>query len=91
MHQVTGSFIDYGKPSLKSNFYLDADKDFNPYTWAAPIKWSGIVGGVEVSFKQISPSAYDKSCFDWTDFPDEVSGAIYDIVEAIDKAMKVMD
>lgn len=91
MYQVTGEYTDYKKFNRKSYFYLNADKRFNPYTWRAPINWEGIVGGINVKFTQIDNSAYSENCFNWTEFPDELSIAKSDIVEAIDKAMRIMD
>lgn len=91
MHQVTGDYPDYKKANLKSNFYLDADKAFNPYTWAPPIEWEGIVGGQKVKFTQISSKGNNKIDYNWDGFPDDLAGAIPYIVEAIDNAMRTMD
>ena len=91
MHQVTGKYPDYQKTSLNSNFYLNADQSFNPFTWKQPIHWEGIVGGQKVQFVQIDSSGSSKHDYDWTDFPEQVASAIPYIVEAIDSAMKVMD
>lgn len=91
MHQVTGEYPDYHKASLKGRFYLNADKAFNPYTWSPPIQWKGIVGAQNVSFTQISDSGSNKSDYDWKGFPNDLEVVIPYIVEAIDKAMEVMD
>lgn len=91
MHQVTGHYPDYNSHTLKSNFYLNADQAFNPYTWAPPIHWTGIVGGKKVQFTQISDYAVDFNSFDWHDFPLELESVKSYIVEAIDEAMRTMD
>jgi len=91
MHQVTGDYPDYGKHRDKSSFYLNADKGFIFFEWSPPIHWEGMVGGIQVKFTQISHSGSHRIDYDWAGFPAEVSSAIPYIVEAIDKAMKVMD
>lgn len=91
MHQVTGEYPDYIAYREKGSFYLNADQGFNPFTWKPPIHWAGMVGNKMVKFIQIDASGYHRSCFDWTDFPDELQSAIPYIVDAIDKAMRVMD
>ena len=91
MHQVKGQYPDYKTNSLKSNFYLNADQAFNPYTWAPPVHWTGSVGGKDVKFTQLNDYAVDNDSFDWGDFPAELDGARPYIIEAIDKAMRTMD
>ena len=91
MYQVEGQYLDYSKMTRKSYFFLNADQAFNFNTWSAPVQWKGRVGGQQVSFKQISDSGSSRSCYDWTTFPVELEDAIPHIVEAIDKAMRVMD
>lgn len=91
MHQVKGEYPDYSRPSNKSYFFLNADQSFNPFTWRPPIHWGGQVGGVAVTFTQISNSGSDRIDYDWSQFPKEVENAIPYIVEAIDDAMRVMD
>lgn len=91
MHQVTGQYEDFSKMNRKAYFYLNADKEFNPYTWRPPIHWLGRVGGVEISFTQTSNSSSHRDDYDWSDFPQEVQDAIPYIIEAIDRAMRVMD
>ncbi|WP_113663194.1 hypothetical protein [Pedobacter nanyangensis] len=91
MHQVTGEYPDYHKHSNTSSFYLNADQAFNPFTWQPPIHWTGVVGNKKVQFKQISSSGANVIDYDWNGFPDELSVAIPYIVDAINKAMRVMD
>lgn len=91
MYQVTGEFPDYQSHRQKSNFYLNADQAFNPYTWCAPIHWEGIVRGNKVRFTQIANDAFSIDSFDWSGFPDKLEGAKSYIVEAIDNAMRAMD
>jgi hypothetical protein len=91
MHQVTGEYPDSHNSKLKNRFYLDADQTFNYSTWSPPIKWKGVVHGVEVEFTQIDRFGDEKDCYDWTDFPENLSSAIPYIVNAIDDAMRVMD
>lgn len=91
MPQVTGTYPDYQKRTLKSYFSLEGDKQFNPYTWSPPIVWEGTVGAHKVQFIQISSSGSNKPDYDWSDFPNELEVAITYIIEAIDKAMRVMD
>lgn len=91
MHQVTGEFPDYGRYDNKSNFYLNADQAFIYFTWSPPIMWEGFIANKPVNFVQIHSKGSSKSDFDWTGFPEEFHNAIPYIVEAIDKAMKVMD
>lgn len=91
MHQVTGEYPDYSRASNKNHFYLDADKGFIYFKWSPPIRWKGRVGGVDVTFTQVSHSGAHQSDYDWSNYPSEVSGAIPYIVEAIDDAMRIMD
>ncbi|MDY0904070.1 hypothetical protein [Pedobacter sp. CFBP9032] len=91
MHQVTGEYPDYTKHNNRSLFYLDADKSFNPFTWAPPIHWEGLVGAIRVQFTQISNSGSNEIDYDWTGFPENLKNAIPYIVEAIDSAMRTMD
>ncbi len=91
MHQVTGKYPDSDHPLGKSSFYLDADQSFNPYSWQPPINWTGSVGDRQVKFTQIESHGSDRSCYDWSGFPRELDSVISYIVEAIDKAMRVMD
>lgn len=88
---VQGKYPDYASYDNFGRFYLNADKGFNPFKWAPPINWTGRCGGMEVKFTQITSGGYDRDCYDWTGFPNELHSAIPYIVEAIDKAMKVMD
>ncbi len=48
-------------------------------------------GGQQVKFTQIHSSGSSKHDFDWSDFPEDLVIAIPYIVDAINKAMKVMD
>ncbi|TKC57694.1 hypothetical protein FBD94_20695 [Pedobacter hiemivivus] len=91
MYQVTGTYTDYQKSSLKSSFYLNADQGFNYTTWKAPIHWSGTVGSKQVKFTQVNGSGSNRDDYDWTDFPKDLEPAISDIVKAIDDAMRIMD
>jgi len=88
MYIVRGSFPDYSKPDNKGSFALNPDKSMNYQTWAPPIIY---VNGTEVKFKQISNSAIDETDFDLSAFPQQYKSSISYIIEAIDKAMKVMD
>lgn len=91
MYQVTGEYPDYKAHSMKSGFHLNADQSFNHSTWGPPIHWKGYVGGHEVKFTQVRNHSFSISDIDWQDFPKELESAKTYIVEAIDKAMKVMD
>lgn len=91
MHQVTGEYVDYKIHPRKGQFYLNADQGFNPFTWKPPINWEGTVGGHNVKFTQIEASSFNNESFDWGEFPTELEYVKPYIVEAIDKAMKVMD
>lgn len=70
---------------------LNPDQALNPYTWRAPITWSGFVAGTPVTIIQNENSAFDIDDFDWSGLPSEYSYLRSEIREAIDKAMKVMD
>lgn len=91
MYDVRGEFPHYQSYNNKGSFALNADKSMNPFTWGPPIHWKGYVNNTDVSFVQISADAFDKHDFDFTGFPEQLSSAIPYIIEAIDKAMKVMD
>ena len=91
MYQVKGEYTNYQKYNNKGWFHLDSDQALNPYTWKAPIHWSGLVDGIEVKFTQIDSSALSVNSFDWTDFPKQLDSVKSDIADAIDKAMRVMD
>jgi hypothetical protein len=88
MNQVKGS---YKKNLSKEHFFLNADKDFNYTTWHHPIKWKGTVGGKQVIFTQIKDAGSNEDCYDWKDYPDELSEVKSYIVKAIDDAMRKMD
>jgi hypothetical protein len=70
---------------------LSANKAMNPYTWAAPIEWTGYINNDKISFTQISNGGYAEHCFDFSNLKEEYKFLKGDIVELIDKAMKVMD
>lgn len=91
MHQVKGEYPDYTAYSSINSFHLNADKDFNPYEWSAPIQWEGHVGNEKVKFIQISSEAFSLESFDWTGFPEKLKAARPYIVTAIDEAMRTMD
>ncbi len=88
---VKGKYPTYNGNREELPFSLIADQGFNPFTWAPPINWKGVVGGYKVSFVQTSHSGYSIEDYDFEGFPEEVVGAIPYIVETIDKAMKTMD
>ncbi|MCW2259607.1 MULTISPECIES: hypothetical protein [Sphingobacterium] len=87
MNQVEGEYKDIDT----KYFYLNADQAFNPYTWESPIIWKGTVNGKSVEFVQIEDSGDSITCFDWTNFPQDLEAAKLKIVKAIDDAMRVMD
>lgn len=91
MHQVNGEYPDYQRYPVKGMFHLNADQGFNPFTWKAPINWVGFVGSKEVKFTQIEDGSFNEQSFDWGNFPEELNYVKPYIVEAIDKAMRVMD
>lgn len=91
MSKVQGHFPDYTKHNNQGSFSVESDKAFNPYTWQPPINWSGFVNGTKVSFVQISASGSHISNYDFSGFPPELDAAKGYIIEAIDKAMRVMD
>lgn len=91
MCQVQGEYPDYNNHLSRSRFCLNADQAFNSFTWRAPIRWSGTVGGERVNFIQIDNDASSINYFDWSEFPEILEGAKSYIVEAIDGAMRVMD
>ncbi len=63
----------------------------NPYSWKAPIEWKGYINNDKISFTQIENSGYAEYCFDFSNLKEEYKFLASDIVELIDKAMKVMD
>mgnify|MGYP000727044299 CR=1 FL=1 len=63
MYQVKGEYTNYQKYNNKGWFHLDSDQALNPYTWKAPIHWSGLVDGIEVKFTQIDSSALSVNSF----------------------------
>jgi len=76
---------------LKYLIKLSPNKGMSPYTWAAPIEWNGYINNDKISFTQTSNSGYAEYCFDFSNLKEEYQFLNSDIVELIDKAMKVMD
>jgi hypothetical protein len=91
MKAVEGYFPDYSNDNRKGSFKIYCDKTMFPGHWIPPISWTGYVNNTAVKFTQISQHSYNQNDFDFTDFPAELEGAKSSIIDAIDKAMKVMD
>jgi hypothetical protein len=91
MATVTGKYPDQSKYDKEGRFKIAPDKSFIHSTWAPPIQWTGWVNNEQISFIQISRSADGRDDFDFSGFPESCERAIDYIIEAIDKAMKVMD
>lgn len=91
MARVEGTFPDVFGYQNKSNFVVESDQAMNPFTWMPPIHWTGYVKGTKVSFIQVESSGYSREDYNFEGFPVELQSAIPYIIEAIDRAMKVMD
>lgn len=91
MARVTGTFPDYSRHNNRGSFVLESDKEFNPFTWAPPINWTGYINDVKVSFVQVNASGSMEMDYDFSNCSSIIESAKSYIIEAIDDAMRVMD
>ena len=76
---------------LKYYIKLSPYKSMNPFTRAALSKWNGYINNDKISFTQIRGGGYSEYSFDFSNLQQEYQFLTEDIIELIDKAMRIMD